>query len=106
MRKLLLMIALLCTIVACKDEKSDKTHEIEEKFSTCYAQMYEAVANDDYESFKAANDEVRSMMAGMSEGEKSTARKAIDSWKSENSTIIDENSAKYEAMRERYDNGE
>ena len=106
MRKLLLMMALLCAIVACKDEKSDKTREIEEKFSKCYAQMYEAVVNDDYESFKATNDEVRSMMADMSEGEKSTARKAIDSWKSENSSIIDENSAKYEAMRERYNNGE
>lgn len=106
MRKLLFIMALLCTIVACKDEKSDKRREIETKFSDCYARMYEAVANDDYESFKEANDEVRAMMAGMSEGEKSTARKAIDSWKSDNSSTVDKNREKYEAMRDRYNNGE
>jgi hypothetical protein len=39
----------------------------------------------------------------MSEGEKSTARKAIDSWKSENSAIVEKNNELYEAMRKRYD---
>lgn len=102
MRKLLCMVAMLCAMVACKDESKDKRNEIEQQFKECYGRMYEAVAEDDFESFKEANDEVRKMMSGMSEGEKSTARKAIDSWKSENSDIVERYSAEYEAMRERY----
>lgn len=101
MRKLLLIVLALCTIVACKED--NKNAKIAEQFKDCYARMYEAVVNDDYESFKVANNEVRKMMSGMSEGEKSTARKAIDSWKSENSAIVEKNKELYEAMRKRYD---
>lgn len=97
---------MLCSIVACKDEKSDRTREIESQFSECYARMYEAVANDNYEGFKEANDEVRTLMVDMSEGEKSTARKAIDKWKEDNRSIVDANMERYEAMRERYNSGE
>lgn len=101
MRKLLLIVLALCTMVACKED--NKNAKIAEQFKDCYARMYEAVVNDDYESFKTANNEVRKMMSGMSEGEKSTARKAIDSWKSENSAIVEKNKELYEAMRKRYD---
>ena len=103
MKRVIFAILLLCAVVACGGKSEDNT--IDKRTRECYDRMYQAVAQDDYETFESAYSEARELMSGnFSEGDKCRARNAVSAWTEENSDIVEQYSERYDAMIERYSN--